>query len=67
MKPRLLALGDGALTLEFGDRIDLALNAKVIAARDALAALKLDGISDMVPTWRSLTVHFDSLQLDREA
>lgn len=65
MKPRLLALGDGALTLEFGDRIDPALNAKVIAARDALAAMQLDGISDVVPTWRSLTVHFDPLRLDR--
>ena len=64
--PRLLALGDGALTLEFGDRVDPALNARVIAARDALAALRLEGISDVVPTWRSLTVHFDPLQLDRE-
>lgn len=66
MNPRILALGDGALTLEFGDRIDPALNAKVIAARDALAALSLVGISDVVPTWRSLTVHFDPLCLDRE-
>ena len=66
MKPRILALGDGALTLEFGDRIDPALNAKVMAARDALAALKLGGISDVVPTYRSLTVHFDPLMLDRE-
>lgn len=66
MKPRLLALGDGALTLEFGDRVDPALNARVIAARDALAAMTLAGISDVVPTWRSLTVHFDPLQLDRE-
>jgi KipI family sensor histidine kinase inhibitor len=66
MNPRILALGDGALTLEFGDRIDAALNAKVIATRDALAALSLDGISDVVPTWRSLTVHFDPLCLDRE-
>jgi len=66
MKPRILALGDGALTLEFGDRIDPALNARVMAARDALAALKLDGISDVVPTYRSLTVHFDPLRLDRE-
>lgn len=66
MKPRLLALGDGALTLEFGEHIDPALNAKVIAARDALAAMKLEGISDVVPTWRSLTVHFDPLRLDRE-
>ncbi|MCM2306917.1 MAG: 5-oxoprolinase subunit PxpB [Sulfuritalea sp.] len=66
MSPRLLALGDGALTLEFGDRIDPALNAQVIAARDALAALQLEGISDVVPAWRSLTVHFDPLRLDRE-
>lgn len=64
--PRLLPLGDGALTLELGDRIDPALNARVMAARDALAALKLDGISDVVPTYRSLTVHFDPLRLDRE-
>lgn len=66
MSPRLLALGDGALTLEFGDRIDPAVNAKVIAARDALAALQLDGISDVVPAWRSLTVHFDPLRLDHD-
>ena len=64
MKPRILALGDGALTLEFGDRIDPALNAQVMATRDALAALKIDGISDVVPTYRSLTVHFDPLRLD---
>jgi KipI family sensor histidine kinase inhibitor len=67
MNPRLLDLGDGALTLEFGDRIDTALNARVMAARDALAALDLEGISDLVPTYRSLTVHFDPLQLDRDA
>jgi KipI family sensor histidine kinase inhibitor len=67
MNPRLLDLGDGALTLEFGDRIDTDLNARVIAARDALAAMHLDGISDLVPTWRSLTVHFDPLRLDRAA
>jgi KipI family sensor histidine kinase inhibitor len=67
MNPHLLDLGDGALTLEFGDRIDADLNARVIAARDALAAMHLDGISDLVPTWRSLTVHFDPLRLDRAA
>ena len=66
MNPRLLDLGDGALTLEFGDRIDPALNARVMAARDALAALKLGGIVDLVPTYRSLTVHFDPLQVDRD-
>lgn len=67
MSPRLLDLGDGALTLEFGDRIDAELNARVMAAREALAALQLEGISDLVPTYRSLTVHFDPQQLDRDA
>jgi len=66
MNPRLLALGDGALTIEFGDRIDSAINSRVMATRDALAAMNLDGIVDVVPTWRSLTVHFDPLRLDRE-
>ena len=65
MNPQLLDLGDGALTLEFGDRIDADLNARVIAARDALAVMHLDGVSDLVPTWRSLTVHFYPLRVDR--
>ncbi len=64
--PRLLDLGDGALTLEFGDRIAPEFSAKVMATRDALAAAALDGVTDVVPTWRSLTVHFDPLRLDRQ-
>ena len=47
---KLIELGDGALTLEFGERIDPDANARVMAARDALQALGLDGITDMVPT-----------------
>ncbi len=62
-----LELGDGALTLEFADRIDPAANARVMATRDALQALGLDGVTDIVPTWRSLTVHFDPLRLSHEA
>ncbi|MBK7013990.1 MAG: carboxyltransferase domain-containing protein [Sulfuritalea sp.] len=41
---KLLELGDAALTLEFGERIDPDANACVMAARDALQALNLDGI-----------------------
>lgn len=67
MFPRLLELGDTALTLELGDRIDPAINARVMAARDALAVAGLQGITDLVPTYRSLTVHFDPLRTDRNA
>jgi KipI family sensor histidine kinase inhibitor len=63
MTPHLLDLGDTALTLEFGDRIDLALNNQVMAARDALP--HLTGITDLVPSYRSLTVHFDPSRLPR--
>ncbi len=61
MEPRIVELGDAALTLEFGDRIDRELHARVMAAQAALPALA--GIADVVPTYRSLTVHFDPLQL----
>lgn len=64
---RLLELGDGALTLEFGASIDPEANARVMATRDALQAMAIEGISDMVPTWRSLTVHFDPLRLPHDS
>lgn len=69
---RLLALGDSAWTLEFGDRIDPALNARVMALAQQVSALRtqdpvLAPITDLVPTFRSLTVHFDPLQADADA
>ncbi|MDI6747098.1 MAG: 5-oxoprolinase subunit PxpB [Rhodocyclaceae bacterium] len=61
---KIVELGDAALTLEFGNRIDPVLHARVIAARDALP--RLPGITDVVPTYRSLTVHFDPRRLAAE-
>ena len=74
--PRLLPLGDTAWTLEFGDKIDPALHARVLglaaalsAAResaDAPVAAKFSSIVDVVPTFRSLTVHYNPLLVDGE-
>jgi inhibitor of KinA len=71
MQPRYLPLGDSALTVEFGDRIDRSLVAAV-AALDArlnrdLAAGRLPGVIETVPTYRSLTILFDPLVLRRRA
>ena len=67
---RLLPLGDTAWTLEFGDRIDPALHARVSGLCDALERLRTGavfaGIVDVVPTYRSLTVHYDPSQGDGE-
>ncbi|EXI74178.1 MAG: Sporulation inhibitor KipI [Candidatus Accumulibacter sp. SK-11] len=66
---RILALGDAALTIEFGDAIDRRLLAEVAAADQALlqavASGQLPGIVETVPTFRSLTVIYDPLRCTR--
>ena len=59
---RFLLLGDAALAVEFGDRIDPAINARVIALAEALRRAPLDGVTETVPTFRSLLVHYDPLR-----
>ena len=56
---RLLLAGDTALTVELGDTVDPAINARVIALDRALADAKLSGIVETVPTYRSLQIHYD--------
>ncbi|WP_260851630.1 5-oxoprolinase subunit PxpB [Denitromonas ohlonensis] len=62
---RILDLGDAALTVEFGDAIDPALQARVnaldVAIERARAAGQLGGVIETVPTFRSLTVVYDPL------
>ncbi|WP_395666921.1 allophanate hydrolase subunit 1 [Methylocella sp.] len=57
--PKLLPAGDRALTVEFGDTIDAALNDRVAALDAALAVARLDGVIETTPTYRSLTIHYD--------
>jgi KipI family sensor histidine kinase inhibitor len=60
---RLLPAGDTALVVEFGDRIDRQLSAWVLALKRRLNEIEIDGIVETVPTFRSLTVHYDPLAL----
>lgn len=62
---RLLDAGEAALVAEFGDRVDPALNDRVLALDAALAARALPGVRESVPTYRSLMVHYDPLVIDR--
>lgn len=55
--PRILPSGDQALTVEFGETIDPALNARVLEL-DGKAA-SLPGIVETIPTYRSLLVVYD--------
>jgi KipI family sensor histidine kinase inhibitor len=56
---RIFANGDAALVVEFGDRIDLTLNERVLALADRIAAVGIVGIVETVPTFRSLMISFD--------
>jgi KipI family sensor histidine kinase inhibitor len=63
---RFLPAGDTGLVVEFGNIVDRKLNEKVLNLQSALEAASLRGILDLVPTFRSLLVHYDPLQTDPE-
>lgn len=63
---RILACGDAALTVELGEGIDPAVNAQVQALARALKQMPAAGIRDIVPTYRSLTIHYDPWQCSPE-
>ncbi len=65
---RLLPCGDGALCVEFGERIDPGLAAQAARLDAAIAAMGNGaGIIETVPTFRSLTILFDPLITDGKA
>jgi len=57
--PRLLPAGDQAITVEFGDEIDLDVNRRVYAFADAVEGAGLSGVVEVVPSYRSLLVQYD--------
>ena len=65
MNVRFLSAGDRALVVEFGDRIDRALNAEVLRLDTSLRSSELAGVVETVPTFRSLMVHYDPLVTTR--
>jgi inhibitor of KinA len=60
---RVLAAGDTALVIEFGDRIDRRLSTAVLAFARSLEAERIEGVIETVPTFRSLMVHYDPLAI----
>ena len=62
--PRLLPSGDSAITVEFSRNIDDAANQRVLALDRALASEPVAGVTETVPTYRSLLVHYDPVQID---
>jgi inhibitor of KinA len=62
--PRILPVGEAALTVELGDELDEELNRRVHALDAALVSHPLPGVVETVPTYRSLLVKYDPLEAD---
>jgi 5-oxoprolinase (ATP-hydrolysing) subunit B len=65
--PRLLPSGDSAIAVEFARAIDDIANQRVLALDKAMAASPIPGVTETVPTYRSLLVHYDPVRIDFEA
>ncbi|MBR0934734.1 5-oxoprolinase subunit PxpB [Bradyrhizobium jicamae] len=61
--PRLLPSGDSAITVEFSRNIDDAANRRVLALDRIITAEPIGGITETVPTYRSLLVHYDPVEI----
>lgn len=61
--PRLLPLGEWAVTIEFGEQIAPAINARVLgftrALEQAVTSGALPGVLEWVPAFAAVTVYFD--------
>src|SRR5580658_318150 len=62
--PRLLPSGDSAITVEFSRKIDDEANRRALALDRTLANEPIAGVTETVPTYRSLLVHYDPTQID---
>ena len=65
--PRILPSGDAAITVEFSRTIDEEANRRVLALDKLVASAGLAAVTETVPTYRSLLVHYDPLQIGFDA
>jgi 5-oxoprolinase (ATP-hydrolysing) subunit B len=66
-QPRLLPSGDSAITVEFSKDIDDTANQRVLALDRAMARNPIAGVTETVPTYRSLLVHYDPVKISFDA
>jgi KipI family sensor histidine kinase inhibitor len=59
--PRIVPCSETALLVEFGDTVDDASNAKVLGLDRALAQANIPGVTEAIPTYRSLLLLYDPL------
>lgn len=62
-KTKYLMAGDKALTMEFGNSISKEVNNKIRSITVAIETRNIKGIVELVPTYRSLMIHYNPLKI----
>lgn len=62
-KIKFLPAGDTALVMEFGDTIEKEINASIANVVENLKKENVDGIVDILPTYRSILINYDPVKL----
>jgi len=65
-KPRFLLAGDRGLLVEFGAAIDPEINQKVRQIFLSLENMPIDGVTEIIPTYRSILIFYDPFRSDPE-
>lgn len=62
-KPTIRITGDTSLAIVFDQEISKEINEQIRSLDEEIAEAKIDGIFETVPTYCSLTVHYDPLKI----
>ena len=63
---KIFSLGDAALSIELGNKIDIALNKNVHALAHGIRSAAIDGVKDVIPAYTSVTVVYDIVLLRKK-
>ena len=64
MYPTMRPIADTGILVEFGDKIDDDIHAQVLAMDRVVYGADLFGVTELIPTYASLYVGYDALQVD---
>ena len=59
--------GDCAITLQIGAEISEEVNREVVNALESIRSADIEGVCELVPTYTSISIHYDPMVLSYEA
>jgi len=63
--PKIFPLGDGALTVDFGNTISVELNDRAIALASYFSGNPFEGFIEAVPAYSSVSIFYDLVEVRR--